>query len=86
MKEAVSQKCEEVKEEKSKVVQTDKKRCFTCQKKVGLLGIECKCKFVFCNAHRMPEEHSCEFNFKEKGQKDLEKTVIKVEKGKITQI
>ncbi len=37
--------------------QLDKKRCFTCNKKTGLLGIECKCTFVFCNGHRLPEAH-----------------------------
>lgn len=44
--------------------QKDKKRCFTCNKKVGLLGIECKCTFVFCNGHRMPENHQCDFDHK----------------------
>jgi AN1-type zinc finger protein 5/6 len=52
-------------EEKEEEKQVDRKRCFTCKKKVGLLGNECKCKFVFCNAHRLPEEHCCNFNFKE---------------------
>ena len=42
--------------------QKDRKRCFTCNKKIGLLGIECKCSFVFCNGHRLPEEHECEFD------------------------
>ena len=32
----------------------DRKRCFDCKKKVGLLGVECKCGFVFCNKHRLP--------------------------------
>ena len=44
--------------------QKDRKRCFTCNKKIGLLGIECKCSFVFCNGHRLPEEHECEFDHK----------------------
>ena len=53
------------------MVQVDRKRCFTCKKKVGLLGIECKCTFVFCNGHRMPEDHECAFNHKAKGLKEL---------------
>ena len=53
---------------------------------MGLLGTECKCKFVFCNAHRLPESHHCEFNFREKGQKELEKTVVRVDKGKLAEI
>ena len=63
--------------------QLDKKRCFSCNKKVGLLGIECKCTFVFCNGHRLPEDHECEFNHKEKGQKKLETEMVKVEFQKI---
>ncbi len=34
----------------------------------------------------MPEDHKCEFNFKEKGIKELQKTIVKVEHGKIEQI
>ena len=34
-------------------------RCFTCQKKVGLTGFDCKCKHQFCGEHRLPEAHAC---------------------------
>lgn len=50
-------------------LQKDRKRCFNCQKKVGMLGTECKCKFVFCNSHRLPEAHNCSFDFKAAGHK-----------------
>lgn len=49
-------------------MQKDRKRCFQCNKKVGLLGTECKCKFVFCNAHRLPEDHQCDFDFRNKAR------------------
>jgi len=57
---------EQKEEEKlpEKKVQKNKKRCFTCNKKVGFTGTECKCGFVFCGTHRYPEAHSCEFDFK----------------------
>jgi hypothetical protein len=45
---------EELSLEPAKREQKDKKRCFDCNKKVGLLGIECKCSYVYCNAHRLP--------------------------------
>ena len=36
-------------------VQKNKKRCFKCRKKVGLVGIECRCGYVFCGACRYPD-------------------------------
>jgi hypothetical protein len=53
--------------------QTDLKRCFDCNKKLGLLGIECKCGYVYCNSHRLPESHSCEFDHKANGKDKLKK-------------
>jgi hypothetical protein len=50
---------------------------------VGLLGIECRCGFVYCNTHRLPEEHKCSFNHKEAAKKKLEKEIVKVYNGKI---
>jgi len=41
-----------------------KKRCHHCNKKVGVLGIECKCGFVFCSLHSFSESHHCTFDFK----------------------
>lgn len=34
-------------------------RCVICQKKVGILGFECKCTGTFCDKHRMMESHQC---------------------------
>ena len=35
-------------------------RCVICQKKIGILGFECKCKCgVFCDKHRLAESHQC---------------------------
>ena len=57
------------------VVQTqaDKSKCWNCQKKAGVLGFECKCGFVFCKAHRLPENHKCSYDFAVEGKKQLEK-------------
>mmetsp|Transcript_9404 Transcript_9404/g.12309 ORF Transcript_9404/g.12309 Transcript_9404/m.12309 type:complete len:158 (+) Transcript_9404:202-675(+) len=45
-------------------VQKNKKRCFSCKKKVGFTGIECRCSYVFCSQHRYPEAHDCIFDYK----------------------
>ena len=31
---------------------------------VGLNGFECKCGFMYCNSHRYPDQHSCQFDHK----------------------
>ena len=34
-------------------------RCFSCQRKIGLLGFDCECKHRFCKLHRYAETHNC---------------------------
>jgi len=36
-------------------------KCAICQKKMGPLGFECPCsaKVVFCEKHRLREDHAC---------------------------
>nr|GMD08496.1 putative zinc finger A20 and AN1 domain-containing stress-associated protein 8 [Ipomoea batatas] len=45
------------------------KRCFCCNKKVGLMSFGCRCGGTFCGPHRFPEEHKCGFDFKALGRK-----------------
>jgi len=54
-----------------KKVQEKKNRCWTCNKKVGLLGHECRCEYIFCGTHRYAEDHDCDYDFKENGRKHL---------------
>ena len=35
-------------------------RCFSCQRKIGLLGFDCECKRRFCKLHRYTESHNCD--------------------------
>lgn len=39
-------------------VQVNKSKCWSCKKKVGLTGFECKCAYVFCAAHRHADTHN----------------------------
>mmetsp|Transcript_9061 Transcript_9061/g.13589 ORF Transcript_9061/g.13589 Transcript_9061/m.13589 type:complete len:357 (+) Transcript_9061:73-1143(+) len=57
----------------SRLIQKNKKRCFTCNKKVGYLGFECRCMFVFCELHRLPESHNCRYDFKRRHMNKLKK-------------
>jgi len=57
----------------SRVVQKNKKRCFSCNRKVGYLGFECRCLYVFCDVHRFPDTHCCTFDYKKFNQSKLKK-------------
>jgi len=42
-----------------------------CNKKLGVSGIECRCGYVFCGAHRYAGEHDCRFNYVREQQRKL---------------
>ncbi|XP_061374099.1 zinc finger A20 and AN1 domain-containing stress-associated protein 3 [Gastrolobium bilobum] len=57
-------------------------RCVTCRRRVGLTGFKCRCGLTLCGSHRYPEQHGCEFDFKEMGREQIAKAnpVVKAEK------
>ncbi|KRX09400.1 hypothetical protein PPERSA_04706 [Pseudocohnilembus persalinus] len=55
-------------EEAKKPKQENKERCWNCNRKCGLNGIECKCGFVYCSKHRLPEQHDCQFDHKQRAR------------------
>jgi hypothetical protein len=54
-------------------VQVNRTRCWSCRKKVGLTGFECRCGYVFCGSHRFADKHECSFDYKKQGRELLEK-------------
>ena len=46
-----------------KPVQANRCRCYSCNKKVGLLGFECRCGYVYCSSHRHAADHTCPFDY-----------------------
>ena len=67
-------------------VKKKKNRCYCCKKKVGMLGITCKCGKLFCTSHMHPESHECSFNHKEFKKEQLTNNLIKLEADKIIRI
>ena len=55
------------------ILQENSEICWKCDKKVGLLGFKCKCKYVFCGKHRHGVDHDCIFDWKEWDRKRLNK-------------
>lgn len=60
-----------------------KLRCAMCNKKLGLLGFECKCGKMYCSTHLLAELHNCTHNYKEEQCEKLEKRLIKVVNQKV---
>tara|TARA_A100001035_G_C27331995_1_gene298852 strand:+ start:170 stop:511 length:342 start_codon:yes stop_codon:yes gene_type:complete len=63
-----------------------KKKCALCKKKVGLLGLTCKCGKLFCTNHLHPECHNCSFDHKTKAKEILENKLVKIDAEKIIKI
>jgi len=52
-----------------------KKRCsyLECRVKLKLTDTTCRCGYIFCSTHRYSESHSCNYDYKTQGRKQLEK-------------
>jgi hypothetical protein len=65
--------------------QKNRKRCWTCKSKLELaqraLG-ECKCGYVFCFLHRLPEQHHCVYDHKEGGRQEAMKSMVPASRKK----
>ncbi|XP_044584411.1 AN1-type zinc finger protein 6-like [Cotesia glomerata] len=46
-------------------------RCFTCRKKIGLTGFDCRCGGVFCGLHRYSDMHACNFDYKKMAAEEI---------------
>jgi predicted nucleic acid binding AN1-type Zn finger protein len=51
-------------------------RCPTCQRKLALSDMACRCGDRYCSTHRLPETHACSFDYKAHEKALLEKTVV----------
>lgn len=57
---------------------TKTSRCSQCKKRLGLMTFTCGCcNEMFCVIHRMPEEHTCASNFKQKAQEEFKTQFMK---------
>ncbi|EMP27568.1 AN1-type zinc finger protein 5 [Chelonia mydas] len=50
-----------------------KNRCFTCRKKIGLTGFDCRCGNLFCAIHRYSDMHSCPYDYKAEAAEKIRK-------------
>ena len=58
---------------KKNITKPNKSRCATCNKKINITNtFSCRCNKSFCPKHRHPELHSCTFDYRSEGRKQLE--------------
>ncbi|CAA7403024.1 unnamed protein product [Spirodela intermedia] len=57
-------------------------RCSFCNKRVGLMGFNCRCGDVFCSLHRYSDKHDCLFDYKGAGQDAIARAnpIVKADK------
>nr|PIL98861.1 AN1 family Zinc finger domain-containing protein [Toxoplasma gondii COUG] len=71
-------------DEKPKQVKTN--RCWLCNKKVGLLGFQCRCGYYYCGEHRYADKHDCQFDYKTFEREQLRKHNNRVVADKLQKI
>jgi len=62
-------------------VQVNKALCFKCRVKLPLVKQttnKCKCGYIFCDSHKIPDQHNCDFDFKKQGRELLMKNNPKI--------
>ncbi|KAK1579065.1 hypothetical protein Q3G72_035280 [Acer saccharum] len=62
-----------------------KSRCNKCNKKVGLIGFNCRCGDLFCGEHRYATEHYCTFNYKKFDRENLIKENPLINRDKLAE-
>ncbi|ELU01138.1 hypothetical protein CAPTEDRAFT_167924 [Capitella teleta] len=63
--------------------QKNRKRCYKCNCKLELAIREigrCLCDYVFCQMHRLPEQHGCIYDHKEHGRKEARDKMVSPKK------
>lgn len=59
--------------------QKNKRRCYHCNTRLDLalqaIG-RCKCDFIFCSLHRLPEQHDCGFDHKETSREEARSKMV----------
>lgn len=61
-------------------------RCPTCQKRLALTDLACRCGPRFCSAHRLPEAHTCSHDFRADAQKVLAAQLVNCTAEKVQKI
>lgn len=61
----------------------------SCNKKITMImktTNQCQCQKTFCNIHRLPDDHLCDFNHKQLAREKLNRDLIQITPTKVKQI
>lgn len=50
--------------------------CTSCNKKLNLFALQCKCGHKFCNKHLAAESHNCTYDYYGQNKKKLESIML----------
>jgi len=70
----------------STAAQKDVSKCWKCNKRVGLLGVKCKCTYVFCAKCRYSDRHNCTYDYKTASKALLKSQLPEVKAVKIDKL
>ncbi|CAL1266577.1 unnamed protein product [Larinioides sclopetarius] len=70
----------------SDVERLKKRRCFVCNKKLGLTAFTCRCGGLYCPQHRYDKEHDCKFDYKSMGAEEIRKNNPQIVAEKISKL
>ncbi|OXB71457.1 UNVERIFIED_CONTAM: hypothetical protein H355_007988 [Colinus virginianus] len=61
-------------------------RCWQCNRKIGLVGFQCRCGYYYCGEHRYADRHACAFDYKTYEREHLKKQNHRVVAEKVQKI
>jgi len=70
----------------STAIQKDTSKCWKCSKRVGLLGVKCRCTYIFCAKCRYSDRHNCTFDYKAASKALLKTQLPEVKAVKIDKL
>ncbi|XP_051501434.1 AN1-type zinc finger protein 3 homolog isoform X1 [Myxocyprinus asiaticus] len=83
VKRARLEDCSSGEEARSRPKQKNRKRCYRCSSKLELVQAalgSCRCGYVFCMRHRLPEQHECEFDHLGRGREEAVRNMVKLDR------
>jgi hypothetical protein len=83
---SAEQEVEEQEQDEEEQPRKSKKRCYACNRRVGLTGFKCRCGDLFCAQQRYSDMHDYPFDYKTAGRLAILKANPVVKAPKIDKI
>lgn len=57
-----------------------------CEKRVKITDLSCRCEKTFCKIHKFPENHKCEYDYREPAKRQKRIDELKCVSAKIDKL